>query len=186
MKVKGILYSLAYSREQNELSTFEIEGGIGKYYDELVGRTLDITIEVHKEKRSRNANNYLWELIGQLAKKVGGPTKDEIYIQAVRDVGVYRDLHVKREEADTIRKMWERQGTAWPTELIDYQENGDDVIIRAYYGSSTYNSAQMSRLIDYVIEDCRAVGIPTITPKELSILTSNWRGAMRQNNEGKV
>jgi hypothetical protein len=32
----------------------------------------------------------------------------------------------------------------------------------------------MSRLIDAVVEDCKAVGIETMTPAELDALVSRW------------
>lgn len=39
-----------------------------------------------------------------------------------------------------------------------------------YYGSSTYDGAQMARLIDNIVQDCKAVGIETMTPDELARL----------------
>lgn len=43
-----------------------------------------------------------------------------------------------------------------------------------YYGSSTYNTEQMSRLIDNIVQDCKAVGIETMTPAELAALKDAW------------
>ena len=43
-----------------------------------------------------------------------------------------------------------------------------------YYGSSTYDSAQMSRLIDLVVQECQAQGIETKTPEELALLKEDW------------
>ena len=43
-------------------------------------------------------------------------------------------------------------------------ENGRSVKMAGfvqYYGSHVYNSAQMARLIDAVVQDCEAVGIKT-------------------------
>ena len=39
-----------------------------------------------------------------------------------------------------------------------------------YYGSSTYDSKQMARLIDNIVQDCKAVGVETATPQELARL----------------
>jgi hypothetical protein len=39
-----------------------------------------------------------------------------------------------------------------------------------YYGSSTYNTAQMSLLIDHLVQDAKALGIETMTPQELEAL----------------
>ena len=46
--------------------------------------------------------------------------------------------------------------------------------IRSYISSSDYDTAQMSRLIDLVVEDCKQMGIETMTPKELDALVSRW------------
>ena len=47
-------------------------------------------------------------------------------------------------------------------------------MIRLYYGSSTYNTKQMSRLLDAVIADCKEQGIDVATPAELALLKEEW------------
>lgn len=47
-------------------------------------------------------------------------------------------------------------------------------IINAYYGSSSFNSKQMSRLINDVVEDCKVYGIETKTPEEIKSLLESW------------
>ena len=46
--------------------------------------------------------------------------------------------------------------------------------VRVYYGSSTYDTAQMSALLDSLIQDAEALGIPTITPKEEERMLGKW------------
>ena len=41
-------------------------------------------------------------------------------------------------------------------------------------GSSDYDTAQMSRLIEIIIQECKAQGIETMTPRELDALVSRW------------
>lgn len=47
-----------------------------------------------------------------------------------------------------------------------------------YYGSSCYNSKQMARLIDAVLQDCEAGGIETMPRKEIDSLVNSWRGKL--------
>ena len=47
--------------------------------------------------------------------------------------------------------------------------------VRAYYGSSTYNTRQMSRLIDLVVQDAKALGVETMAPEELASLLEGER-----------
>ena len=132
-----------------------------------------LEIKEKKEKRSLDANAYFWKLLTDLANALGG-TKDELYLKYVREVGPYKDFALSPDEAQTFRTAWSMLGTGWPTEQVDYTPDGDQVIIRAYYGSSQYNKKQMSRLIDSVVEDCSIVGIETLTPEKLSLLKEEW------------
>ena len=45
----------------------------------------------------------------------------------------------------------------------------------AYYGSSTYDRAEMGRLLDDLIEDAEALGIETKSPEEVDRLLSLWQ-----------
>ena len=43
-----------------------------------------------------------------------------------------------------------------------------------YYGSSTFDTQQMSRLIDGLVQDCRALGLETLPPDKLALLKEAW------------
>lgn len=136
-------------------------------------RLYDCEIKQHRDKRSLEANAYCWTLLDKLAD-VLRTTKEELYLQKVREIGPYKDFTLTEDEARTFRVAWEKLGTGWPTEQVDYDRDGDRVVIRAYYGSSTYNTKQMSRLIDSIVEDCKAVGIETLTPLMLDAMKEAW------------
>lgn len=115
----------------------------------------------YREKRSTTANAYMWALCRDIGEKVG-LTKDEVYRDAVREMPVYKDFHDMSEDAaKTLSVAWSKLGTGWFTEQVDYEPDGEHVIVRAYYGSSTYNTKQMSRLIDLLLEQARSVGVET-------------------------
>lgn len=141
-------------------------------------RTYDVQITEHREKRSLDANAYCWTLLDRLADAVQS-TKEELYRQKVWEIGPFKDFRLTKDEARTFRVAWERLGTGWPTEQVDYDQDGEHVIIRAYYGSSTYNTKQMSRLIDSIVEDCKAVGIETLPPEKLASMKEEWGRASR-------
>lgn len=81
------------------------------------------------------------------------------------------------DEYKTFKVVWESLGTGWPTEHVDYTKDGERLVVRAYYGSSRYNSKQMSRLLDSVVEDCKEQDIETMTERELSLLKEEWGNA---------
>lgn len=137
-------------------------------------KTYTVEITPKRKKRSLNANGYMWELCEKLAE-ANGITKEDVYRKAIKEVGVFKDFSsLSESDAKTLRTAWEMLGTGWLTEQLDYMPDGEHIIIRCYYGSSRYNTKQMSRLIDNIIEDCIACGIETMTPAELSLLKGAW------------
>ena len=138
-----------------------------------VDRLYTVEAKPWRAKRSLDANAYAWLLLDALADAVGA-TKEELYVQKVREVGPFKDFTLSEDEAKTFRVAWGRLGTGWPTEVVDYAEDQDRVVVRAYYGSSTYNTKQMSRLIDSIVEDCKEVGIETLPPEKLSAMKEEW------------
>ena len=139
-------------------------------------RLYDLEVKEDREKRSLDANAYAWVLMDKLAAAIDS-TKEEIYREKVRQFGPYRDFTMTESEAKTFCTAWGKLGVAWPTEQVDYAPDGERVVIRAYYGSSTYNTKQMSRLIDSIVDDCKAVGVETLTPDKLALLKEGWSRA---------
>lgn len=45
----------------------------------------------------------------------------------------------------------------------------------AYYGSSTYDTDEMARLIDEIVNEAKELGIETMPPEELDCLIKSWR-----------
>lgn len=124
--------------------------------------------EPYKEKRSNQANKYFWELLGQLCLEMGLDTIEE-YKKRVRQLGVFRYWEIDKDNVATFNKMWSDNGIAWFTDVVDIAENGK-IGINAYYGSSSYNTKQMAKLIDGVVQDCKAIGIETETPENIKSL----------------
>lgn len=150
----------------------------------IQGAECDIKVTKHREKRSLNANRYLWELCGRIATTLSQDgelfTKEEVYRNAVREVGIYEDTPMIYGYQDRLRQAWEQHGTGWITEIVDYYGE-DAVLVRCYIGTSQYNSAQMSRIIDYIVQDCEALNIPHLIPEEEANLISLWESEGKKN-----
>lgn len=136
------------------------------------------TIDIRKARKARSldANAYLWVLLDRLAA-VLRTTKEELYRFYILRVGAFKDFHLLAEEAPTFQEGWSRLGTGWITEAVDYAPDRESLVIRAYYGSSTYNTKRMSRLIDAVVGDCENQGLETKTPDELALMMARWGDA---------
>lgn len=131
---------------------------------------LNEEIEVKKKKRSKNANSYFWELLQKLCLEMNLDIIQE-YRKRVKELGIFQTFELDTKNVPTFEILWGDRGIAWFTEKVE--ENGNKTIINAYYGSSSYNSKQMSKLIDSLVQDCRSVGIQTLDDIELERLVEN-------------
>lgn len=143
-------------------------------YDELHEcDRLSIKIKKYREKRSLDANAYCWVLLDKLAEKLNKP-KEEIYREIIRDIGgVSEVVCVINEAVERLCAGWQRNGLGWQTDSFPSKIDGCTNVI-LYYGSSTYDTAQMSRLINIIIEECKEQGIDTRTPNEIAQMVSLW------------
>lgn len=134
----------------------------------------DLEIKEHRKKRSLDANAYAWVLIGKLADALRMPP-NLVYIQAIRDVGGnYEIIPIKAESAELFREIWQKQGIGWPCDDMGASKIHGYRNLRCYYGSSTYDTRQMSQLIDNLVQDCKALDIETLPPDKLSAMMEGW------------
>ena len=126
-----------------------------------------------KKKRSLSANAYCWKLCDEIAKSVG-LTKEDVYRRAIGDVGVFDQLEISLEALGDFKRRWESRGEGWVVKTAD--SNSKSALVFAYYGSSVYDRGEMSRLIDNLVQDCRALDIETLSERELSLLKDDWNG----------
>ena len=126
-----------------------------------------------KNKRSLNANSYAWTLIDKLAVKLH-EKKTDIYRTYIKDVGGNNNLLCIQEKAvDEFERIWCSNGLGWFIEKEPSKLSGC-VKVRAYYGSSQFDTVQMARLIDLIIKDCKENNIETLAPQELLTLCEEW------------
>ena len=107
-------------------------------------------IKEHKEKRSLDANAYAWVLLGKLQEKLC-ITKEEIYRNLIKEIGSYEIVPVKDEAVERFTQSWNKNGLGWITDTMKSKLKGFTNVI-CYYGSSSYNNQEMSRLIDLIIQ----------------------------------
>lgn len=128
---------------------------------------LNEEIEVKKKKRSKSANCYFWELLQQLCFELNLDVIQE-YRKRVKELGIFQTFILDTKNLPTFERLWTDRGFAWFIEKVEQTEW--KTTINAYYGSSSYNSKQMSRLIDNLVQDCKSVGIQTLDELEINEL----------------
>ena len=177
MQTTGIIedISIDYKTRKSKISllldTKEIE-----VVEELKNQNkLNIELKKYREKRSINANNYFWKLLQELCDLADIETIEE-YKRRVKQLGIFKRLKIMAQDVKTVEKIWTDRGIAWFCEIADTEYIGDTEfkIINAYYGSSSFNTKQMSRLISDLVQDCKVYGIETKTPAEIKSLLESW------------
>lgn len=152
--------------------TFEIENLSMAEYERLKDKLVDIKISKHREKRSLDANSYCWVLINKLSEKLNIPAV-EIYREYIKDLNVCKQMTLNKSEFETLKTAWEMLGIGWQVQQLDITDK-DEVMANFYYGSSTYNTKKMAKLIDNIVEDCKLQDIETKTPAELEQMCEEW------------
>lgn len=129
-------------------------------------------VKEHKEKRSLDANAYMWTLISKLQEKLNVP-KEVIYKDAIKNIGPYEVIPVKNEAIDRFIEAWSHNGLGWICETTKSKLEGFTNVI-AYYGSSTYTTKEMSRLINLIVQECQQQDIETKNQAEIESLLESW------------
>lgn len=168
--IKDYFYSFFDKKTRVELL---LEGNQCDALEKLEKTDINIDIKKFYKKRSLDANGYYWVLVDKLAPFVN-LSKEEIYKQHIKNIGGNNDMVcVQNKGVENLCKGWSKNGIGWVTDTMPSKLEGCTNVV-LYYGSSTYDTAQMRRLIDLAKQDCDAVGIETMTPAELEALVERW------------
>ena len=133
---------------------------------------LNVGLKKYRKKRSLDSNAYAWTLLGELQNVLNVP-KEEIYRDLIRNIGSYEIVPVKNEAVEKFRLAWSKNGLGWITETMKSKIEGfTNVVI--YYGSSTYDTKEMTRLTELIVEECKQFGIETKPQEEINSLLKEW------------
>ena len=146
-----------------------------KFVSEIKDKLYVAEIKEYREKRSLDANAYFWILAGKLAA-VLQISPDEVYRQYIPNVaGNYVIQPVREDTIEHWDRIWCSGHVGRMTDDIgECKHTPGYHNIRCYLGSSDYDTAQMSRLIDLIVTDCKENGIETETPEKLERLKGEW------------
>lgn len=145
-----------------------------------------IELKEVRKRRSLSANAYCWVLCNEISKVLSREayvSKEEIYQKAVRDAGMFNYILVKTADVQEIMRKWSRNGLGW--QAVEAGQLGDNTTLLLYCGSSAYNSAEMSRLIDCLVDEARRLGIPVIESDEIRSLIEDMEHEENQTQECK-
>lgn len=165
-QIKGL--SLDFNGRQILTLTLEKGEDFRQKFDDLNGKDLSVEVKEYRPKRSLNANNYAWQLITKLADatRVG---KDEMYFWMLKEYGQSEMISVKTGiDITPYLKYFEIAGES--------TLNGKSFThYKVYKGSSEFDTREMSIFIDGIVQECKNVGIETMTPDEILKMESLWK-----------
>ena len=120
-------------------------------------------IKEKREKRSLSQNSYAWELITKIGN-VLRKSKEEVYLQMLKDYGQSEIVSILSSiEPKGYFKYYEKIGTG----IVN---NKEFTHYKIFKGSSEFDSKEMTILIDGIIQECKQLGIETLTPDEIEKL----------------
>jgi len=169
MRFRGQFEKASKSLQGDLIISFVIdESNQLKNLIELGDEELDIEIDKHRAKRSLNANAYFWKLCDQIAKKIGSD-KDSIYKLQLSKYGVFVDCEVWEKAVEALRREFRHV-----EEISDGY--GETKIVRCYFGSSGYNTKEMSDLLNGTRQDAIDLGCDVWDQDQIDALIKTWKG----------
>ncbi len=175
-KITGKLKELTFGRNGEQIVTLTTSADVREMFDEYQDVELDIEFKKHRQKRSLNANSYCWLLLGKLAEYTHQPVSD-VYRYFIRELGGNTEiLKVPDRAVESFSRIWQDKGIGWMCEPMGKALEEGYTEIMVYYGSSTFNTEEMSRLIDSIVQECQIAHIPTMPEAELNSLIASWDG----------
>lgn len=144
----------------------------------LIGKVIRATLKQWREKRSQDANSYYWQLVTKISAELG-KTNTEQHNEFISEYGQFEIINgslVNFILLDTI--PWQKLDKIHlkPTPATRVLDDGKLYrIYRVMRGSHTYDSKEMSVLIDGAVEAAKELGIETATPDELERMKEMWK-----------
>ena len=147
----------------------ESAGAVKTIYDSLKGTKLAVEVKKWRNRRSLDANAYFWLLTGKIAE-VLKTDKDSVYLDLLDQFVVFTHVIVKPEVVPRMKQEWRLI-----KELGEVTVNGKTgVQLQCFFGSSSYDSKEMSRLVDGAIQVAESLSIPTLPDADVKKMKEEW------------
>ena len=158
-----------------QMLTLELNTDFRSYIDDLADKDLSVMIKQYRKKRSLDANAFFWATVGDISAKLNIPP-EEIYREMIRDVGGnFYIVKVNISDVERVCSDWQKHGIGWICERLGTSDTEGFENVMLYYGSSEYDSSQMSRLCDLAVEEAKIQGIqPRLTAAERQAAIELW------------
>lgn len=152
---------------------------VEKAYEQLKDKLLVVEIKQYRPKRSLDANAYAWVVMDKIAEELSTDeqtvSKVDVYRDMIRNnAGAFEVLPMPDKAVNRFVETWQANGLGWQCDTVESAVDGYTNVV-AYYGSSAYDTKEMSRLIDAIVAEAKGLGIETLPPAELERMKKEWK-----------
>ena len=170
--------------DHRQVISLSINEDAREAFQSLSGQKVRIKIEKYREKRSLDANAYFHVLVGKIADVIGiskNRCKNTL-ICRYGQMEILDDSPVVIHSNVPIEKMAEQQ--LLHCDPIDCYTDGDTemVIYQVYRGSHTYDTKEMSILIDGTVQEAKDLDIETMPPDELERMIKVYEASYERSH----
>ena len=138
------------------------------------GKELKVDLKQYRKRRSLDANAYAWILSDKIAKAIGN-TKEFVYQEAIKVVGEFEIVPIRKDAVDRWILAWNSKGVGWQSEVLEDSKLKGYVNTINYFGSSIYDTKAFSLLLEEIIFQAKELGIETMTPDEQAELMETYK-----------
>ena len=141
-------------------------------------KPLRVEISAPKKKRSHSANSYCWALCQEIAEVVSGKgyvlTREDVYRKNIKELFAPTIVPIKNDEVTDWLEFWPKRGTGWLIEDIGESKLNGYTRLALWKGSSQFDTKQMSRLIEGLIQEAEQCGIVVMDEAKRQLLLDSW------------
>lgn len=181
MEFKGHLNGITVDVQRRlTLITFAVSNSpteAEEAFDGIKDKELLLKVSQYSPKRSLNANAYFHTMCREIGKKI---ERSETFVKnRMIAVSGQPDLNDEGEAWSIktnldVEKMWEQE-TLHVKPIGTKYENGKELFFYSVMRPThTYTVKEMSQLIDSTVEECKSLGIPTISDADMEKMLNAW------------
>lgn len=150
-------------------------------------KALRVKVVGWKERRSLDANAYYWKLLTELAGKleVSKPYLHNHMLRLYGQIEIIDEkmIYVVVPDDETGTKRADEAETYHIKPTSEVKSGKNEEWYRTYImlrGSSTYDTSEMSKLINGLVQDCKDQGIQTLPPDEFDRMMQMYEQSRRK------
>ncbi|SCW67891.1 hypothetical protein SAMN05660484_02473 [Eubacterium ruminantium] len=156
--------------------SFEVEDA-PEVYDKTKNYSLTLDVKRFREKRSLEANAYFHVLVDKIAKELKSSEVEVKNLMLSRYGQIDQDVNhiILKDSIDAFKLAYIHLR---PTSKVKKMDNNElyrvHLVIR---GSHTYNTEEMSELINGTVFEAKELGIETLPDDEIERMVATWKAS---------